>query len=106
MTDNKSSSMNKPAFIDGLFAKKPHDNAPDFVKAKLSIKREDMIKWLNEQQDEWINLDVKESKEGKWYCAIDDWKPKKEWEGREEAQAAVSQPVPEPQSVDVDTIPF
>jgi len=98
--------MSNPAFIDGLFAKKPHEKAPDFVKAKLSIKREDMLKWLGEQSDEWINIDVKESgKTGKWYAAIDEWKPNNDgnWEGREQAQQAVSEPVP---AVDVEDIPF
>ena len=47
-------------FIDGLFAKAPHPNAPDFVKAKISIKREELINWLNNRSDEWVNIDVKE----------------------------------------------
>ena len=45
-------------FIDGLFAKAPHPNAPDFVKAKISIKREELINWLNNRSDEWVNIDV------------------------------------------------
>lgn len=62
-------------FIDGLIVKAPNQNAPDYVKAKLSIKRDDLIAWLSEKDGEWINADVKVSREGKWYCAVDNWKP-------------------------------
>ncbi|MDG2072664.1 MAG: hypothetical protein P8J55_13295 [Pseudomonadales bacterium] len=67
--------MSENLFIDGLIVKAPHRNAPDFVKAKLSIKREEMIGWLQQQSGEWINADIKESRAGKWYAAIDNWKP-------------------------------
>lgn len=62
-------------FIDGLSAKEPRENAPDFVKASLSIKREALIAWLQQHDGEWINADVKEAKSGKWYVAVDAWKP-------------------------------
>jgi len=67
--------MSDQKFIDGLFVKAPHQNAPDFVKAAISIKRKDLGNWLRGQTDEWINIDVKESREGKWYAAINDFKP-------------------------------
>lgn len=67
--------MSEVKFVDGLMVKKPHGNAPDFVKANLSIKREDLIKWLQEQSGEWINVDVKESKKGSWYAQVNDWEP-------------------------------
>ena len=51
-------------FIDGLFAKAPHPNAPDFIKANISIKREEMLNWLSARSDEWINIDVKEARSG------------------------------------------
>lgn len=62
-------------FADGLIAKAPHPNAPDFVKAKLSIKVEDFTKFLeaHAKGDGWVNIDVKESKGGKWYCQLDHW---------------------------------
>ena len=65
-------------FVDGLMAKKPNEKAPDFVKCALSIKREDLIAWLTSQTDEWINVQVKESKGGKWYAEVDTWKPRSE----------------------------
>ena len=66
--------MGEITFVNGLSASAPHENAPSFVKARLSIKRDAMIDWLK-AQPEWINADVKESRGGKWYCAVDDWKP-------------------------------
>lgn len=62
-------------FVDGMIVKAPHEKAPDFVKAAISIKREELIQWLEGEQGEWINLDVKESKAGKWYAAVNDFKP-------------------------------
>lgn len=67
MSDNK--------FIPGLFFKDPHENAPDFVMAKGSIKVADLRGWLAEQGGEWVNFDLKRSREGKPYAQIDDWKP-------------------------------
>jgi hypothetical protein len=64
-------------FVNGLMAKKPNDKAPDFVKCNLSIKRVELIAWLSEKSDDWINVQVKESgRTGNWYAEIDNWKPK------------------------------
>jgi hypothetical protein len=66
-------------FVDGLIVKAPHENAPNFVKASISIKVEDLGKWLRAKYkagDEWVNIDVKEAKSGKWYAAVSTFKPK------------------------------
>jgi len=63
-------------FADGLIVKKPSDKAPDFVKFSISIKRKELIAWLSGKSDDWINLQVKEGKSGKWYSEVDNWKPK------------------------------
>lgn len=70
-------------FPNGLIVKAPHANAPSFVKASISIKVEDLGVWLRAKHkagDEWVNLDVKESKGGKWYAAVSNFKPKKQEE--------------------------
>ena len=67
-------------FVDGLFVKQPHENAPDFVKMGISIKRADLGNWLRAKTDEWINIQVKESKGGKWYAEVDTWKPESKQE--------------------------
>lgn len=66
-------------FVNGLIVKAPHENAPDFVKASISIKVADLGMWLREKHkagEEWVNVDVKESKGGKWYAAVSTYKPK------------------------------
>jgi hypothetical protein len=66
-------------FVNGLIVKAPRENAPDFVKASISIKVADLGNWLREKSkagEEWVNVDVKESKGGKWYAAVSTFKPK------------------------------
>ena len=62
-------------FPDGLMVKAPREGAPDFVKGSISIKRADLINWLGQQDGEWINLDMKVSKQGKWYSCVNTYKP-------------------------------
>ena len=63
-------------FVDGLIVKAPHEKAPSFVKAQISIKVDGLQKWLDSRKEEWVNIDVKESKGGKWYAAVSTYKPK------------------------------
>ena len=70
-------------FPKGIIFKLPQSNAPDYVKGKLSIKIEEAIEWLQNQEDEWVNLDLLVSKEGKPYCKVNEWKPKPKQEGTE-----------------------
>jgi hypothetical protein len=81
-------------FVNGLSVKAPHENAPSFVKANLSIKVDDLKEWLNTKSG-WVNIDVKESKGGKWYAQVSTFKPKEP----EKANAYVA-------DKDEDLIPF
>lgn len=86
-------------FVDGLIVKQPHEKAPDFVKANISIKVADLGNWLRAKHkagEEWVNVDVKESRNGKWYAAVSTFKPK------EKAAA----PAPAKKIDDDDSIPF
>lgn len=85
-------------FPDGLFFKLPHENAPDFVKGSLSIKRKDLGNWLRQKEDDWINLDIKVSKGGKPYIAVSTWKP--------DASKASAPSQPEQSAPLDDDIPF
>jgi hypothetical protein len=86
-------------FVDGLIVKAPNPKAPDFVKASISIKVEDLGKWLRAkykgslESDGWINIDVKESKAGKWYAAVSNFKPKSK-EQRDAAEPRDSDDIP------------
>lgn len=67
-------------FVDGLIVKAPHERAPDFVKASISIKVEDLGMWLRAKHkagEEWVNIDVKVAKSGKWYAAVSNFKKDK-----------------------------
>jgi hypothetical protein len=64
-------------FVDGLLVKPPHPKAPSFVKASISFKVEELVKWLEGKRgEEWVNIDVKESRGGKWYAAVSNFKAK------------------------------
>lgn len=63
-------------FVKGLLVKAPHERAPDFVKASISIKVAELQEWLSTQPGEWVNIDVKESRGGKWFAAVNTFKPK------------------------------
>jgi hypothetical protein len=72
-------------FVDGLIVKPPHERAPEFVKANISIKVDDLGKWLREKYkagEEWVNIDVKVAKSGKWYAAVSTYKPKEKEQQR------------------------
>lgn len=78
-------------FVNGLIVKAPRETAPDFVKCAISIKVADLSAWLAGKSDEWINIDVKESKGGKWYAAVSTFKPKQ----REESKPGANVPAAE-----------
>lgn len=90
-------------FVDGLIVKAPHEKAPDYVKASISIKVEDLGKWLREKYkagDQWVNIDVNEAKSGKWYAAVSKFKPKER-----EAKPA-GRPSRAPAKDESDEVPF
>ena len=80
-----SAPQEKPAkeFVDGLIAKKPRDTAPEWIKCNISIKRADLILWLEQKEGDWINLQVSEAKSGKWYAEVDNWQPTKKASGND-----------------------
>lgn len=97
--------MSDNNFISGLIVKPPHERAPEYVKAKLSIKREELIGWLQQQDGGWINADIKVSQNGKWYAAVDNWKPEgKDSQPRQQRQERA--PAPAGDGFDDDSIPF
>ncbi len=85
-------------FPKGFIVKAPRDNAPDFVKASISIKREELIEWLSSKEGDWINLDVKEAKSGHWYASVNTFKPK-----QQETKPGANVPAAD---YDSDDIPF
>lgn len=96
---------NETEFVNGLIFKAPNDNAPEYVKAKGSIKRADLIAWLESKDGEWVNFDVKVSQGGKWYCAVDNWKPNGNGSPRQQAPKPARRDAPVDDFAD-DDIPF
>ena len=66
-------------FVEGMIAKKPSEKAP-WVKVKLAIKKAEFVEFLakTDMNNLWMNIDVCESKAGKWYAKVDTWKPEKQ----------------------------
>jgi hypothetical protein len=67
--------MAEKKFPEGINVQRPKVGAPDFVKARVWIRKDEFMHWLTTQGDDSINLDLMESKKGKLYFAVDDWKP-------------------------------
>ena len=88
-------------FVNGLIVKQPRPKAPEFVKFNISIKRGELIEWLQARDDDWVNAQVKESREGKLYVQVDDWKPSSERATRSESPKEA----PKNDYID-DAIPF
>lgn len=96
-------------FADGFIAKRS-DKAPDFVTCSLSIKVSEAVTFLQDNaRDNWVNLQVKQAKNGKYYVELDTWQPTQGQvakAGIEQARAAME---PAPVSTDPfadDDLPF
>lgn len=72
---------NNVEFVNGMIFKLPREGAPDFVKGSISVKRAELIEFLNSKSDEWINIDLKVSKSGKAFAAVNNWKPEGQTQG-------------------------
>ena len=64
-------------FTQGFIFKRPREGAPDFVKGAISIKVDEFIDFLSKHQnDGWVNIDLKKSREGKLYTELNTYKKK------------------------------
>ena len=68
--------MSEKNFVAGMFFKSPSPKAPDWIKGNISIRVKDFMEWFaaNSEGEEWLNVDVKESKGGKLYCELSTYK--------------------------------
>jgi hypothetical protein len=66
--------MTDKQFVNGMIVKRG-DNAPDYVLANLSIKRGELVAFLDQQPGDWVNVSLKRAKSGKCYAELDTWKP-------------------------------
>lgn len=72
MADEK----NENVFVDGLYAYKPHEKAPDFVKLDLVAYVKDICPFFQENEDEEgkVKFQLRKSQGGKYYLALNTWK--------------------------------
>jgi hypothetical protein len=80
--------MTDTEFVEGLYVNAPRDKAPDYVKGSLAIEPAKLIAWLQSRGDEKVRIDIKVGRSGKWYCAVDAWKPNGEQSPRQESKPA------------------
>jgi len=108
---------NETIFTEGFYLNKVSDNAPAFIITNQSIDVKKAIAWLTANQhlaDEkgYIRIVGKESKEGKRYFQVDQWKPKTQ----QDITSISNVPSPEGKGIDmsefedgsvnVDDVPF
>jgi hypothetical protein len=68
--------MEEKIFANG-FSFKRNENAPEFVVGRLSMKIDDAIEFMKQnQKNGWINLDVKKARTGNFYLELDTYTPK------------------------------
>lgn len=91
--------MSDIEFVNGLIVKTPTDKTPDYVKAKMSFKVQELIAWLQSKNEEWVNVEIKASKAGKYYASVDNWKP-------DQPSSAAEKPKPADEVIDFDDAPF
>lgn len=91
-------------FVDGLFVKRG-ENAPEFVKASLSFKVDKFGTYLISKANAsgYVNIDILESKEGKLYAKLNDWKPDQKEEQKEEVIDIPEEPS---EDINIENIPF
>ena len=69
--------------VPGLYAKRVHENAPDWVVGKLQIKRDQindlgtfLMAWKDKNPDsDYLNISMRIGQNGKSICIEDLWKP-------------------------------
>ena len=57
-------------FVDGLIIKEPHERAPPYIMAKVSINVPKLRRFLDNGKAEWINADVENSRGGVWEVCL------------------------------------
>ena len=98
-------------FAEGIIAKRGSEKA-HWVLCKLSLKREEVIKWLQSQDGEWLNLEVSKSDKAKYGASIylDEYKPDPNYKApapKKETEDIVPDAMPDyGEYINPDDIPF
>jgi hypothetical protein len=85
-------------FADG-FSFKKGENAPEWVIGRQSIKVDEAIAFLQANNKKgWVNIDIKLSQKGTYYCELDTW------EAKPKSEAPVAKPIKSDPSDEVGEI--
>lgn len=83
-------------FANGMIVKPRHPNAPDYVKGNLSIKVDEFIQTLQQNNNNgWVNISIKQSQNGKNYAEIDTWRPAQQAQAPQPMQQAPAPQAPQ-----------
>lgn len=97
-------------FVNGLRVFKPHEKAPDFIKLDMSIEVSDLLAWLGAREEKELRIQVKESKKGKLYAEVDNWKKEHKSERPAYAKKPVDDGLPKvdypTEDINPEEIPF
>ena len=76
-------------FTKGFYFKR-NEKAPEYVVGQLSVKVSDAVAYLEENKNEsgYVNIDIKLSKGGTYYCELNTWKPTKDTASEEQQNQA------------------
>tara|TARA_R110002096_G_scaffold432775_2_gene650160 strand:- start:843 stop:1205 length:363 start_codon:yes stop_codon:yes gene_type:complete len=70
---HKKRTPKEKKFVKGMYIKPPNSDAPPWVLFGVNIKRAELLDWLTDQSDSWINAQVCQSKTGGWYVEVNQW---------------------------------
>ncbi len=68
--------MSEPIFAEGIRFSRPKEGAPTWIKGQIGIKVDEFVEFILKHKGtkEWVNLDLKQSKEGnKLYLQLNTW---------------------------------
>ena len=87
-------------FAKGFVFKK-RENAPDFVVGSVSIKADEAIQFIaDNQKNGWVNLNIAMGQSGKYYIELDTWQPKG-WADTQASDAKIAS-----KHIDNSNLPF
>lgn len=97
--------MAENVFPEGIRVEPPREGAPDFVKGRISIRVDELKPWLDKNINDrgWVNLDLKESKGGALYLALNTYQAKATEAQVQKTKAAIDYPE---QGIDPNDVPF
>lgn len=69
-------AQDEKIFADGFLFKR-NEKAPDFVVGRLSMKVEEAIAFIkNNEKNGWVNLGIKQARSGNYYVELDTFEAK------------------------------